>query len=198
MKLIFATHNPNKVSEIQAMLPSGIELVSLKDLDDHDEIEETASTIEGNAKLKVEAIANRYNYPCFADDTGLEVNALNAEPGVKSARYAVETKDSKANMRKLLNNLADKSNRKAQFKTVIAYKAKGGQILTFEGICKGEILKSARGEGGFGYDPIFLPSGYTQSFAEMTANEKHLISHRGLAFKKFIKFLSESHKNKTL
>lgn len=186
MKLIFATHNPNKLKEIQAMMPAEIDLVSLADLDFHEEIEETEPTIKGNATLKVEAIVKRFNLPCFADDTGLEVDALNGAPGVKSARYAGEEKNSQANMEKLLTQLEGQTHRGAQFKTVIAYSDTKGNIKHFTGICKGRITHSARGEGGFGYDPIFEPLGYQQTFAELSPQVKQTIGHRGQAFKAFI------------
>ncbi|MGO2294391.1 non-canonical purine NTP diphosphatase [Psychroflexus halocasei] len=188
MKLIFATHNANKLKEVSEMMPEQYELVSLTDLGYHDDIEETSDTIEGNAQIKAETIAKHFGMPCFADDTGLEVDALNGEPGVRSARYASEEKSDEANRQKLLKELNSKNNRKAHFKTVICF-VNNGEITNFKGICKGEILEQERGEGGFGYDALFQPDNYEQSFAEMSSELKNTISHRALAFQKFIKSL---------
>lgn len=190
MTLIFATHNPNKVKEIQALLPEYIQLKSLSDIGYIEEIEEYGSTIEANAKIKVEAIAGKYNFPCFADDTGLEVEALDGKPGVKSARYAGEDKDDEANKRKLLEDLNRFKNRSARFKTVIHYKNQGVEHQ-FTGICEGEITKEECGNLGFGYDPIFKPKGYEQTFAEMGSVQKNKISHRSLAFQQLIEFLKK-------
>lgn len=189
MKLIFATHNANKLKEVKEMMPSEYELVSLTDLDYHKEIEETSDTIEGNAQIKAETIAKEFGMPCFADDTGLEVDELNGEPGVRSARYAGEEKSDEANRKKLLNELSSKNYRKAHFKTVICFVNKS-EITNFTGICPGEILEEERGEGGFGYDALFQPNNYKESFAEMSSELKNTISHRALAFQKFIKSLS--------
>lgn len=189
MKLIFATHNANKLSEVKAMMPEGYELISFTDLAYHDEIEETSNTIEGNAQIKAETISKHFGMPCFADDTGLEVDALNGEPGVKSARYAGEDKSDAANRLKLLEQLDGKENRKAHFKTVICY-INGKEQKSFAGICEGEILERECGEGGFGYDALFMPTAYEKSFAEMSSELKNKISHRALAFHKFIKSLS--------
>lgn len=188
MTLIFATHNPNKVSEIQNLLPDHIQLLSLNDLDYHKEIVEYGKTIEENAKIKADAISKLFDFPCFADDTGLEVEALGGEPGVKSARYAGEAKNDDANKNKLLKNLKDKTNRTARFKTVICYK-NGNEEKEFIGICEGEITQNPSGKGGFGYDPIFKPKGFSETFAEMPAYQKNKISHRGLAFQQLIEFL---------
>tara|TARA_R110002124_G_scaffold250200_6_gene415249 strand:- start:1292 stop:1873 length:582 start_codon:yes stop_codon:yes gene_type:complete len=193
MKLVFATNNLNKLAEVQKMLPNSIELLSLKDINCFDEIEETETTLEGNAKLKANYITEKFGYNCFADDTGLEVESLNGEPGVYSARYAGTENDSKKNMQKLLSELETKSNRKAQFRTAIALNLNNKQFL-FEGICKGEILTEKQGTDGFGYDPIFKPNGFNNSFAEMTSEEKNSISHRGNAIQKLVSFLT---KNKT-
>jgi len=189
MKIVFATHNQNKLKEVQKLVPSTIELLSLNDIGCTEEILETANTLEGNAKLKANYVTKTYGYDCFADDTGLEVKALNGAPGVYSARYAGEPVNAEANMQELLTNLQDKTDRKAQFRTFIALNLNEEQHL-FEGICKGEILKTQHGEKGFGYDPIFKPSGYEISFAEMSMKEKGNISHRGRAVEKLVKFLA--------
>lgn len=188
MKIVFATHNRNKLNEVQQLVPKGVEVLSLTDINCHEDIPETATTLTGNAILKTDHVTENYNHNCFADDTGLEVEALNGEPGVHSARYAGAHHDAEANMQKLLNNLHSKENRKAQFKTVIALNLNGEQYL-FEGICKGSILPKKQGTHGFGYDPIFQPEGYTQSFAEMSMEEKGVISHRGRAVAKLVAFL---------
>ncbi len=190
MKLVFATNNLNKLAEVQKMLPSSIELLSLKDINCFDEIEETATTLEGNAKIKANYITEKFGYNCFADDTGLEVESLNGAPGVYSARYAGEPANSKKNMQKLLSELKDISNKNAQFKTSICLNLNGEQFL-FDGVCKGEILIKKQGIKGFGYDPIFKPKDYKHSFAEMTSEEKNKISHRGLAIQKLIAFLKK-------
>ena len=188
MKLVFASSNKNKIFEIQSMLPETIQILSLEDIGCMEEIPETADTIEGNAILKANYISNKYGYDCFADDTGLEVAALNGEPGVFSARYAGEQRNSDDNMDKLLDNLSDKNNRKAQFKTVIALNINGKQDL-FTGIAKGEITFEKTGTKGFGYDPIFQPIGYKETFAELSLEIKNEISHRGKATQKLINFL---------
>ncbi|MCH4552512.1 non-canonical purine NTP diphosphatase [Aestuariibaculum lutulentum] len=189
MKLVFATNNLNKVKEVQALIPEHITLLSLKEIDCQEDIPETQNTIEGNAIQKAEYIKQNYGYDCFADDTGLEVDALNGEPGVYSARYAGEQKNADDNMDKLLSNLENKSNRDAQFKTVIALHI-NGNLHTFTGICKGEITKEKHGEKGFGYDPIFKPEGYTETFAELDLSVKNSISHRGNAVSQLVKFLN--------
>ncbi|MEQ3500316.1 MULTISPECIES: non-canonical purine NTP diphosphatase [Tenacibaculum] len=188
MKLVFATNNLNKLAEVQKMLPNSIELLSLKDIDCFDDIEETATTLEGNAKIKANYITEKFGYNCFADDTGLEVEALNGEPGVYSARYAGEPANAENNMQKLLTALNNKTDRNAQFRTSICLNLDGKQFL-FDGVCKGTILTSKQGEQGFGYDPIFQPEGYNKSFAEMTSEEKNKISHRGLAIQQLVAFL---------
>lgn len=189
MKLVFATNNLNKLKEVQEMLPNSIELLSLKDINCFNEIEETETTLEGNASLKADYITNKFGFNCFADDTGLEVESLNGKPGVYSARFAGEPANSENNMQKLLIDLKDKSNRKAQFRTVVALNINDKKFI-FEGICKGEILKTKQGEKGFGYDPIFKPENFNESFAEMISEEKNNISHRGIAVQKLVKFLS--------
>ena len=191
MKLVFASSNKNKIFEIQSMLPETIQILSLEDIGCMEEIPETADTIEGNAILKADYISNKYGYDCFADDTGLEVAALNGEPGVFSARYAGEQRNSDDNMDKLLDNLSDKNNRKAQFKTVIALNINGKQNL-FTGIAKGEITFEKTGTKGFGYDPIFQPIGYKETFAELSLEIKNEISHRGKATQKLINFLKKT------
>lgn len=188
MTLVFATHNLNKLKEVQLLVPSHIKLLSLTDIGCNEEIVEDADTIEGNAILKAQFVKHNYGYDCFADDTGLEVDALNGEPGVYSARYAGEHKSSEDNMNKLLIHLATKSDRGAHFKTVIAF-AKAENIQTFTGICEGQITKERMGDGGFGYDPIFQPDGYTATFAQMAMALKGKISHRGRAMTKFIAHL---------
>src|SRR5690554_375415 len=190
MKLVFATHNKNKFAEVQAMLPPQIELLSLTDIGCDEGITETADTIEGNALLKANYVRDNYKMDCFADDTGLEVRALNNEPGVFSARYAGEPHNSEANIRKMLKNLEYKADRSAHFKTAIAL-AKGTSEIVFLGICEGEITKEARGEAGFGYDPIFQPKGFDQTFAEMSLSQKSEIGHRGRAIRKLIEYLSK-------
>jgi len=188
MKLVFATNNKDKVKEINALLDDNIELLSLEDIGCTEDIEETENTLEGNAKLKADYVTKKYGYDCFADDTGLEVEALDGAPGVYSARYAGENVTYDDNVHKMLQEMRDQSNRKAQFRTVIALNTGGKQYL-FEGVCKGNILKIKRGKEGFGYDPIFEPLGSAKSFAEMSIEEKGLISHRGLATKKLVGFL---------
>ena len=190
MKLVFASNNKNKIQEIQALVPNIIQIVSLEDIGCTEDIPETADTIEGNAILKANYVTEKYGYDCFADDTGLEVEALNGAPGVYSARYAGEQKDANDNMDKLLSELKDKSNRKANFKTVIALNLNGKQNL-FTGIINGKIIKEKMGTNGFGYDPIFVADGYEKTFAELSMEEKSTISHRGIAVKELILFLQK-------
>ncbi|MGY6647785.1 non-canonical purine NTP diphosphatase [Wenyingzhuangia sp. IMCC45574] len=187
MKIVFATHNNNKLKEVSAMLPN-CEIVSLTDIGCNEDIPETATTLEGNAKIKANYVTTKYGLPCFADDTGLLVDALNGEPGVYSARYAGEHGNAEKNMALLLEKLEGNTNRKAHFKTAVCLNLNGEQHL-FEGICNGEILTKKQGNEGFGYDPIFRPDGFEQSFAEMNMEEKGKISHRGLAVQKLITFL---------
>ncbi|MBV1923401.1 MAG: non-canonical purine NTP diphosphatase [Flavobacteriaceae bacterium] len=189
MKLVFATHNQNKVREVKALMPTYIELLSLTDIKCFEDIPETSATIEGNAQLKTAYVKEKYGLNCFADDTGLEVESLNNEPGVFSARYAGPQKNSEDNMNKLLSGLNNKTNRDAQFKTAISLRIDTTEEL-FLGICKGEIITEKRGEEGFGYDPIFQPKGFSKTFAEMTLAQKSEIGHRGKAVRLLIDFLS--------
>lgn len=189
MKLVFASNNTNKIKEIQSILNGSIQLLSLDDIGCHEEIPETADTIEGNAILKANYVTEKFGYDCFADDTGLEVTALNGEPGVYSARYAGEQRNADDNMTKLLEALKDKSDRSAQFKTVIALNLNGKQHL-FTGIAKGDITLNKTGNQGFGYDPIFQPENYTETFAELPLETKNKIGHRGKATQQLIDFLN--------
>lgn len=179
-KLVFVTNNAHKLEEISQILGDKIDLLSLKDINCQEDIPETADTLEGNAFQKASYIHQKYGYDCFADDTGLEVEALNGEPGVFSARYAGSGHDSEANMQKLLQNLIGKTNRKAQFRTSVCLII-DDKVHTFEGICKGIIIEEKRGETGFGYDPIFVPEGYENTFAELGNDIKNQISHRAKA-----------------
>ena len=188
MKLVFASNNKNKLLEIRHQLPAEIELLSLEDIGCLEDIAETADTIEGNALLKANYVTQNYGYDCFADDTGLEVDALNGAPGVYSARYAGEEKSAEANMDKLLTELNGNSDRKANFKTVIALNLNGEQHL-FTGIVNGNITLSKTGTGGFGYDPVFMPVGLNVTFAQLSLNEKAQLSHRGRAVKQLIDFI---------
>lgn len=188
-KLVFATNNAHKLSEIKALL-SDYEIVSLSDINCFDDIPETSDTLEGNALLKASYIFEKYGLDCFADDTGLEVDALNGEPGVYSARYAGDDHNSLNNMMKLLDKLGENPHRKAHFRTVIAL-IEGGKVQYFEGRIDGEIAHSPRGEAGFGYDPIFVPTSYNQSFAELGTEEKNKISHRALAVQKLAIYLND-------
>jgi len=190
IQIIFATNNQNKLKEVQAQLPDEIKLISLKDIGCYEDIPETQKTIEGNAIQKANYIKMKYNKDCFADDTGLEVMALNGAPGVHSARYAGPEKNSKKNIEKLLSSLEKTANRSAQFKTVIALHYKG-ELIQFEGICEGKITRTAKGSGGFGYDPIFQPSVKDKTFAELTLKEKNEIGHRGIAVAKLIAFFNK-------
>ena len=188
MQLLFASANPNKVSEIRQLLPAGYELFSLADIGFTEDIPETADTIEGNALLKMAFMAGRQEMACFADDTGLVIPSLNGEPGVYSARYAGEAKDANSNMDLVLRKLETQTDRSAYFVTVIALWMNGKQHL-FEGRVDGTILTEKRGAKGFGYDPIFQPEGHDRTFAEMTAEEKNSLSHRGRALEKMVAFL---------
>lgn len=189
MKIVFATNNLNKLKEVQALVPPSIKLLSLAEINCKEDIPETQTTIEGNAIQKAQYVKDHYGYDCFADDTGLEVEALNGDPGVYSARYAGMQRNAEDNMTKLLFELETKSNRKAHFKTVIALHL-NGSIHTFTGICKGEITEEKYGTGGFGYDPIFKAEGYDKTFAEISLKEKNTIGHRGKAVQQLINFLS--------
>ena len=188
MELVFATNNQHKIEELQAMLDKNIKLLSLKDIGCIEEIPEEQDTLEGNASQKSFYVYNKFGYNCFADDTGLEIEALNGEPGVYSARYAGEEKSAQANMDKVLHKLAKIKNRNARFRTVISLVIEGSEEL-FEGIVEGEILAEKRGSSGFGYDPIFQPNGFEQTFAEMNLTDKNKISHRGRAVEKLISHL---------
>ena len=188
MQLVFASNNKNKIKEIQLLLPDSIQILSLEDIGCTEDISETADTIEGNAILKANYVTQKYGYDCFADDSGLEVAALNGEPGVFSARYAGEPKNDENNIDKLLANLKDVNNKKANFKTIICLNLKGEQHL-FTGIINGQIIEERIGNNGFGYDPIFVADGYEKTFAELSLEEKARISHRGIAVKKLIDFL---------
>lgn len=188
-KLVFATNNAHKLEEISAILGDKVEILSLKDIHCQVDIPETADTLEGNSLLKAQYVREHYGMDCFADDTGLEVEALNGAPGVYSARYAGgEGHDSEANMRRLLKELEEKENRKARFRTVIAL-ILNGEVHQFEGTVEGHILREKRGASGFGYDPVFVPEGYTESFAELGEDIKNQISHRARAVQKLAEFL---------
>ena len=192
MKLVFTTNNKHKLEEVRAILGNSIEVLSLNDIDCHDDIPETADTLEGNALIKARHIYEKFGVDCFADDTGLEVEVLGGEPGVYSARYAGEECNPEANMYKLLQNLTGKNNRNAQFRTVIALIIKGEEKL-FNGIVKGSISNEKMGDAGFGYDPIFIPEGFSESFAQMTSDMKNSISHRYRATEELNNYLKEKH-----
>lgn len=189
MTLVFASNNKHKIQEIKALLPNSFTIKSLEDIGCTEDIPETADTIEGNAILKANYVSEKYGLACFADDSGLEVNALNGAPGVYSARYAGEQKNDNDNIEKLLTDLEGKANRKAQFKTVIALNFNGEQHL-FTGIIKGKIISEKRGSNGFGYDPIFVAESFDKTFAELTSEEKNSVSHRSQAVKELIKWLN--------
>jgi XTP/dITP diphosphohydrolase len=188
MDLVFATQNQNKAKEIQELLPNTIRVKTLAEINCFDDIPETADTLEGNASLKSQYVVSNFQVNCFADDTGLEISALNGAPGVYSARYAGEGKDSNDNMNLVLKELDGVSDRTAQFRTVISLII-NGEEKQFEGIAKGEITLAKSGKSGFGYDPIFKPSGYSQTFSEMSMEEKNKISHRGIAVRKLVDYL---------
>ena len=190
-KLVFATNNAHKLEEIRAILGDKVEILSLNDINCHADIPETADTLQGNAALKAQYIYENYGLDCFADDTGLEVEALNGAPGIYSARYAGgEGHDSEANMKKLLSEMQNKDNRKARFRTVI-YLIEGGKEHFFEGIVNGSIIRERKGGAGFGYDPVFIPDGYSETFAEMGNDEKNKISHRARAVQKLCEYLNK-------
>lgn len=189
MKLIFASHNEHKTTEIRQLLPPDIQLLSLNDLNYHDEIEESAATLEGNALLKATHVFTLFKLPCFADDSGLEVEALDNRPGVYSARYAGEPKNDERNIVKLLDDLKESTNRSARFRTVITL-ILPSTSLSFEGIIEGEITLEKKGSNGFGYDPVFQPIESSITFAQMSMEQKNTISHRALALEKMISFLS--------
>jgi len=190
MELVFATNNNNKLKEIQAAVGDNIQLKKLSDINCFDDIPETSDTLKGNALQKAEYIYTKYGINCFADDTGLEIDALNGEPGVYSARYAGPQREAEDNMAKVLELMKTESNRKARFRTVIALII-NDQKYFFEGIVEGQILLERTGEDGFGYDPIFQPDGYTSSFAEMSLSDKNKISHRAKAVHKLVEFLKK-------
>jgi XTP/dITP diphosphohydrolase len=199
MNLIFATNNPHKLLEIQNILGDSFRLTSLKDLNFIVDIPEDQDTLEGNALQKAKYIYSRFHQACFADDTGLEVDTLDGKPGVHSARFSgaiqefgSEIKRSEANVAKLLHLLEGKTNRDARFRTVIAYISSSGEEFLFDGIVNGKIIHQKRGSEGFGYDPVFVPEAYQQTFAEMDLNEKNKVSHRARAFHKFREFLHVS------
>jgi XTP/dITP diphosphohydrolase len=189
MRLVFSTNNKNKLQELQAILGEKYSLLSLNDIGCTEEIPEEQPTLEGNASQKAFYVYNKFGYNCFSDDTGLEIEALNGEPGVYSARYAGEEKSAEANMEKVLDKLAKINNRKARFRTVISLVIDGRE-KQFEGIVDGVILEKKKGASGFGYDPIFQPLGFEKSFAEMDLSEKNKISHRGRAVEKLVQYLS--------
>lgn len=189
MKIVFATNNTHKLEEIRRMLRGSHQIVSLAEIGCHKDIPEEQDTLEGNALQKARYIKQHYGYDCFADDTGLEIDALGGRPGVYSARYAGEAKDSEANMRKVLAEMQGHSDRRARFRTVIAL-ILGNEEHLFEGKVEGEILTARQGSAGFGYDPVFRPDGYDRSFAEMDPDTKNSISHRGEATRKLAAFLN--------
>jgi XTP/dITP diphosphohydrolase len=189
MKLCFATNNEHKLTEAKDIAGEDFEIVSLKDIHCFEELPETSPTLEGNSLQKAEFVFQKYNIPCFADDTGLEVEALNGEPGVFSARYAGEHKNSADNIDLLLNNLSTKLNRRARFRTVITLLGFGKGPLCFEGVVNGSITSKRKGSFGFGYDPVFVPDGYRKTYAEMNLQEKSSLSHRAIAVKKLGDYL---------
>lgn len=188
--LVFATNNAHKLSELRQIAGDGIRILSLADIGCNDDIPETGTTLEENSEIKARWVKEHYGYDCFADDTGLEVDALGGEPGVRSARYATDGHDSAANTALLLKNLSDKPDRHARFRTVISL-IEGDSVATFTGEVRGEIIKEAAGSGGFGYDPVFRPEGWDRTFAEASAEEKNAISHRGRAVAKLIEYLNK-------
>ena len=190
MKLVFATNNSNKIAEVSNLISNQIAIISLKDIGCNEDIVESKDTIIDNAILKANYIKNNYGYDCFADDTGLEVDFLNGRPGVHSKRFAGENSTDELNMKKLLECMEESKNRNARFRTVIALNI-NNQVITFTGVCEGEILKQRKGNNGFGYDPIFLPKGYNNSFGEMSIIEKNEIAHRSKAVKKLINYLNK-------
>ena len=188
MKLVFASHNQNKVTEIKSLLPETFEILSLTEIGFNEEIEETGLTLDENSKIKAQTVFEKTGYFCFADDTGLEIEALNYEPGVFSARYAGNQKNDSDNIEKVLLNIQEMTNRNARFRTVITLLI-GQEEYSFEGRVDGKIIMEKRGEFGFGYDPIFIPENESRTFAEMSMEEKNQFSHRARAFQKMIEFL---------
>ena len=195
MELVFVTNNPNKLNEIQSLVSNDIAIKSLKDINFHNEIDETELTLEGNALLKARHIHSKFGLDCFADDTGLEIEALNGAPGVFSARYAGKECIAQDNINKVLNELKENKNRSARFITIIALIINGKEFI-FKGECVGEITINQKGSEGFGYDPIFMPNSSKLTFAEMDNDEKGKISHRGKAIKKLVDFITKNNKNK--
>ena len=189
MKICFATHNSNKLKEVQEILKQ-FEIFGLDDIGCKEEIPETGSTLVENSKIKAEYVWQTYKISCFADDTGLEVDALNGAPGVYSARYAGDQKNNSANIELLLKNLKSETIRSARFKTVITL-ILNGEVHLFEGVVEGNITDELKGNEGFGYDPVFIPDGYDRTFAEMSSDEKNAISHRGRAIAKLVDFLND-------
>lgn len=188
--IFLASGNPHKIEELKQILnPMGIKLKSTLDFSDADEVDEDQPGLEGNALKKARHWFHETGLPSLADDTGLEVDALNGAPGVYSARYAGEDATYDDNVDKLITEIGDQKNRSAQFRTVVAYVDSDGNEHLFEGICRGEIITERRGEKGFGYDPVFVPEGYNKTFAEISSEEKNRISHRGLAIQKFLRYL---------
>ena len=190
-QIVFASNNPHKLRELRELAGADMAILSLDDIGCHDDIPETADTFEGNALLKARWVKERYGYDCFADDSGLEVDALGGEPGVRSARYAGEGHDSAANNAKLLSRLSSTTDRRARFRTAIALLAGNDEPRFFNGSVEGVILTEAHGEGGFGYDPLFRPLGWAKTFAEATPDEKNAVSHRGNAVRLLMDFLSQ-------
>lgn len=188
--LVFATNNQHKLQEVKAIIGDNFKILSLNDIGCRDDIAETADTFEGNALIKAKYIYNKYGINCFADDSGLEVEALNGAPGVRSARYATDGHDHEANINKLLKELSGKENRKARFRTVIALILNGKEFI-FEGSIEGEITENRQGNNGFGYDPVFRPNGFEKTFAQMNEEEKNAISHRAVAVNKLNEFLKK-------
>lgn len=190
MRLCFASNNKHKLEEIKNVVGRKFEILSLADIKCNEELPETRNTLEGNSLQKAEYVLQHYNTPCFADDTGLEVEALNGAPGVYSARYAGNHRNTDDNIALLLQNLKNDTNRKAQFRTVITLIGIEAQPIFFEGIIRGEIITEKRGSSGFGYDPVFIPEGHSRTFAEMTLEEKNQLSHRAIAVKKLAEYLA--------
>ncbi len=190
IELCFATNNTHKITEIARMLGQQFRILSLADIGCDEDLPENQSSLEGNSLEKAQYVFNRYRWKCFADDTGLEVEALNDKPGVRSARYAGPQKNAEDNIRLLLNNLEGSENRTAQFRTVITLFLDNHPIQ-FKGLVQGRIISEKRGDKGFGYDPVFIPDGYDQTFAEMPLEDKNRISHRGIAFRKLVRYLQQ-------
>ncbi|MGK7394816.1 MAG: non-canonical purine NTP diphosphatase [Candidatus Cyclobacteriaceae bacterium M3_2C_046] len=189
MKICFATNNLHKLKEIQALLGAQFKVLSLAQIGCREDLPETHNTLEGNSLQKAQYVFQNFHLDCFADDTGLEVNALSGAPGVRSARYAGDQKDNEANKQLLLQHLQNHSDKRARFRTVITL-ILNGEVHQFEGIVNGKIIDQLRGNQGFGYDPLFVPDGYNRTFAEMTLDEKGKISHRGIAVRKLVEFLN--------